>query len=239
MRNSLPGTAIWAEWPAINGRIMAKTDIPGARQFRIVILFAAAVAFAVLGIESIRHYLDYMHAVNNRSGQDIMRGVQQNATLTYWLFWSALAASGLLLAAPKSTVWIAYFLCLAILIEGVAQSFYLAGHGRLYQPLPAINYAMFDPKPISLASPHPGNFVDGLSHDAGHRRTTVNEGKIAAPKLIYVFGGSTTYDVGNTDGAGTGIRRRELRRPGLQLDGGAGAKPVRLPRRACFMRRLL
>jgi hypothetical protein len=49
---------------------MVKTHSPGARQFRIVILLAAAVAFAVLGVESIRHYLDYMHAVNNRGGQD-------------------------------------------------------------------------------------------------------------------------------------------------------------------------
>jgi len=180
--------------------MMAKTLNPGARQFRIVILVAAALAFAALGIESLRHYFDYVHAMNNRGGQDIMRGVQQRATLTYWLFWSALAASALLLAAPKSTVWIAYFLCVAITVEGAAQGFYLAGHGHLYQPLPAINYAMFDPNPVSLASPHPGNFVDGLSHDAGHRRTTVNEGKIADPRLIYVFGGSTTYDVANTDG---------------------------------------
>lgn len=178
---------------------MAKTHSPGARQFRSVILLAAAVAFAVLGVECIRHYLDYMHAVNNRGGRDIMRGVQQKATLTYWLFWSALAAAALLLAAPRSTVWAAYFLCLAILVEGAAQGFFLAGHGHLYQPLPAVNYAMFDPNPVSLASPHPGSFVDGLSHDADHRRTTVNEGKIADPKLIYVFGGSTTYDVGNRD----------------------------------------
>jgi hypothetical protein len=124
---------------------MAKTHSPGARQFRIVMLLAVAVAFAVLGVECIRHYLDYMHVVNNRGGQDIMRGVQQKATLTYWLFWSALAAAALLLAAPRSTVWVAYFLCLAILVEGAAQEFFLAGHGHLYQPLPAINYAMFDP----------------------------------------------------------------------------------------------
>ena len=169
------------------------------RFFRILILLAAAAAFAVFGIESIRHYLDYLHAVGERGGQDIMRGVQQKATLTYWLFWSALAALSLLLVASKRTAWVAYFLCLAILTEGAAQGFFVAGHGHLYQPLPAISYAMFDPNPVTLASPHPGTFVDGLSHDADHRRTTVNEGKVADPKLIYVFGGSTTYDVGNRD----------------------------------------
>jgi len=162
-------------------------------------LLAAGFALAVFGIESIRHYLDYVHAVGDRSSQDIMRGVQQRATLIYWLFWLGIAAAALLLAAPRNTLWFGYFLCLAILVEAVAQGFFFAGHGHLYQPLPAISYAMFDPNPVSLASPHPGNFIDGLSHDANHRRTTVNEGKIAEPKLIYVFGGSTTYDVGNRD----------------------------------------
>jgi hypothetical protein len=185
--------------PAINAYIMGNTQTPGFAQFRILILLAAAAAFAVFGIESIRHYLDYLHAVGERGGQDIMRGVQQKATLTYWLFWSALAALSLLLVASKRTAWVAYFLCLAILTEGAAQGFFVAGHGHLYQPLPAISYAMFDPNPVTLASPHPGTFVDGLSHDANHRRTTVNEGKVADPKLIYVFGGSTTYDVGNRD----------------------------------------
>lgn len=178
---------------------MAKTHIPGASQFRILVLLVAGAAFVALGVESIRHYLDYLHAVSDSSGQDIMRGVQQKATLIYWLFWSGVAAVALLLAASRNTVWVAYFLCLAILVEAIAQGSFLAAHGHLYQPLPAISYAMFDPDPVSLASPHPGNFVDGLSHDANHHRTTVNEGKVANPKLIYVFGGSTTYDVGNRD----------------------------------------
>jgi hypothetical protein len=178
---------------------MAKTYIPGASQFRILVLLMAGAAFVALGVESIRHYLDYLHAVSDHVGQDIMRGIQQKATLIYWLFWSGVAAAALLLAASRNTVWVAYFLCLALLVEAIAQGFFLAGRGRLYQPLPAISYAMFDPNPVSLASPHPGNFVDGLSHDANHHRTTVNEGKVADPKLIYVLGGSTTYDVGNRD----------------------------------------
>jgi lysophospholipase L1-like esterase len=47
--------------------------------------------------------------------------------------------------------------------------------------------------------PHPGAF-GGLSHDALHRRTTINENKASDAKAIYVFGGSTAYDVGNIDG---------------------------------------
>jgi hypothetical protein len=178
---------------------MAKTYVPGASQFRILVLLVAGAAFLALGVESIRHYLNYLHAVSDHTGQDIVRGAQQKATLIYWLFWLGLAAAALLLAASRNTVWVAYLLCLTILVEAVAQGFFLAGHGHLYQPLPAISYAMFDLNPVSLASPHPGNFVDGLSHDANHHRTTVNEGKVANPIMIYVFGGSTTYDVGNRD----------------------------------------
>jgi len=47
--------------------------------------------------------------------------------------------------------------------------------------------------------PRPGNFGFGISHDAEHRRTTINEGKVAEPRYIFVFGGSTAYDSGNRD----------------------------------------
>ena len=178
---------------------MAKTYIPGARQFRILVLLVAGAAFVTLGVESIRHYLDYLHAVNDRSGQDIMRGVQAegHADLLAVLV-GARGSSivvggtqehrvGCLLSVPDDP---GRGCCPRILSRRPRASLSAVACNQLCHVRSKSRFARLSPF---------RQFRDGLSHDANHRRTTVNEGKIAEPKLIYVFGGSTTYDVGNRD----------------------------------------
>ncbi len=123
---------------------------------------------------------------------------QRKATLAYlggWLLVSLLATTA---AFSRRTLIVSFYLVLLLSLEGASHVYYYLSTGAIYHPLSWKVIHQFDPHPLLVAIPHPNSF-GGVSHDDQNRRTTVNEGKIANPKLIYVFGGSTTYDIANAD----------------------------------------
>jgi len=170
----------------------------GAKHFRKLILIVAIGYFSVLGIECVHQYITCLQAVPTEDR--IFDGLQQRATLTYYIVWFGVAASALAAALFRRTVWLSSYLCLLLFAETVAYVYYIPTHRHLYHPPVLALYSRYDPHPFVIALPHPGVY-GAVTHDGNHRRTTLNEGKIAHPKLIYVFGGSTTYDFGNADTA--------------------------------------
>jgi hypothetical protein len=168
----------------------------GAKRFRKLILIIAASYFSVLAIQCAHQYISCLQAVPTDS--NIYNGLQQRATLTYYLFWLGIAALALGAASVRKTTWLSSYLCLLLAAETVAYVYYIATERHLYHPPVMALYSRFEPHPFVIAVPRPGVF-GGVTHDENHRRTTINERKVPHPKMIYVFGGSTTYDVGNVD----------------------------------------
>jgi len=167
----------------------------GARHFARLVQFLSATYFVVLSVVCIHQYYVYVTVASGAHGKGIYVGMQEWATLTYYLLWLAIsfvALSGFW----KRTVWLSFYLCLALIAETGAYVCFFASHLHLYSPIPARLYERFEPDPFVLALPRPGVFGPA-NHDSLRRRVTINEGKVPEPKLIYAFGGSTTY---GTDG---------------------------------------
>jgi hypothetical protein len=188
----------------------------GAKQFRRLILTVAAVYFVVLAVVSIKEYLAYLNIEMHRT-DDFYQGLHEWATLIYYSIWCAISLLTLVAALAKRTVWISFYICVVIFTETVSYTGFFATHLRLYQPPMRIFNGRFDPHPFVIAIPHPGVFA-GVTHDANHRRTTINEGKIVHARLIYVFGGSTTYDIGNTDANSWPSQLSRLLGPGFDVE---------------------
>lgn len=124
--------------------------------------------------------------------------LRRQADIIYLAFWMSLALSAGALAFRPRTAFVAFNLMLLICVEGAAQAYFYARNGFVYQPVSNVVIARFEPHPLLVGVPHPGRFGE-VSHDADHHRTTWNEGKRPTAKSIFTFGGSTTYDAGNTD----------------------------------------
>jgi lysophospholipase L1-like esterase len=170
----------------------------GAKQFRKLMLIVTAVYFVVLAVVCVNEYLSYLDHVTHK-GDRLFVGLHEWATLTYYFTWCMISLLALVVALPRRTVWISFYICVVIFAETVCYVYFFATRLHLYQAPSRSSQASFDPHPFVIALPHPGGGIDGVTHDANHHRTTINLGKVAHPRLIYVFGGSTTYDIGNTD----------------------------------------
>src|SRR5579863_4141046 len=168
----------------------------GALQFRKLIRSVSLGYFSVLSVQCVHQYISCLQAVPTQS--NVYNGLQQRATLTYYLLWLALAALALAAASFRRTTWLSFYLCLLLAAETVAYIAYIPIQRHLYHPPILSDYLRFEPNPFVIDIPRPGVF-GAVSHDQNHRRTTINEGKVPHPKLVYVFGGSTTYDWGNAD----------------------------------------
>jgi len=188
----------------------------GAKQFRRLLLTVAAAYFVVLAVVCIKEYFAYTKVMAENS-EDFYRGLREWATLTYYFIWCAISLLALVASLGKRTVWIAFYVCLVLFAETVSYVCFFATHLRLYQPPLRVLNARFEPHPFVIAIPNPGTFA-GVTHDANHRRTTINEGKLAHPRFIYVFGGSTAYDVGNTDANTWPSQLSRLLGPGFDVE---------------------
>jgi len=167
----------------------------GERHFKRILWSLSTTYFVLLTGACIHQYYRYVAVASGAQGKGVYVGMQEWATLTYYLFW--LAISFLALSAFWArAVWLSFYLCVALIAETAAYGYFFAGHLHLYSPVPAVLYERFETDPFVLALPRPGVFGPA-NHDSLHRRVTVNDGKVAEPKLIYAFGGSTTY---GTDG---------------------------------------
>jgi hypothetical protein len=124
--------------------------------------------------------------------------LQRRAALIYIASWALVALLAAIAACARRTLYFSYCLTLALCLEGASHLYFYLANGMIYHPPSSLVIHQFDPHPLLVGIPHPNNF-GGVSHDSQHRRTTVNEGKIANPKRIFVFGGSSTYDIVNAD----------------------------------------
>jgi hypothetical protein len=201
---------------------MSPYDLPpdtaaavGARHFRKLILIVAAIYFSVLAPQCLHQYITCLQAVPTEA--NVYNGLQQRATLTYYLLWFGVAALALAAASFRRTVWLSFYLCLLLAAETVAYIYYIPTQRHLYHPPILVDYLRFEPNPFVIAVPRPGVF-GAVSHDQNHRRTTINEGKVPHPKLVYVFGGSTTYDWGNADADTWPTRLSQLLGPDFAVE---------------------
>jgi hypothetical protein len=164
----------------------------GARILRHLLIGLSGTIFLTLALAAA-----YIH-LRALSPGDIYAGYNHGATLTYLLFWSAAALLALLAALPRRWAFLSFYVLLLIAAEGMSQVYYHLAKGKFYRPIPIELFDRYDPHPLLVGIPRPGRYGE-ISHDAMHHRTTVNLGKAADAKPIYLFGGSTTYDVGIGD----------------------------------------
>jgi lysophospholipase L1-like esterase len=123
------------------------------------------------------------------------------ANVRYELLWLAISAAAVALALlTRSLAWAYAPLCLIGIEAGSHVVHWLVAGGR-YHPLPPEIRDRFEPHPLTVGRPRPGVYGP-FTHTAERRRLTVNEGKDADARRVFVFGGSTTYDAGVND-AGT------------------------------------
>ena len=131
-------------------------------------------------------------------GGDIYSELQRGASELYLLVWMGIALAGALATLRRKTRIVSYMLTFLVLLECLAQLYYIKVNHRPYHPYARVILDRFEPNPRLGAIPRPSAF-GGISHDAMHRRTTINEGKAANAKPVYIFGGSSAYDVGVAD----------------------------------------
>ena len=175
------------------------TEARGIREFRMLVLFFSSLYAGILTVACGNELVIYLRAVA-RSDEIPGKGLQEQATLTYYVVWLLVAALGLVLALRKSTSWMALYVDLLIIGEFCAHGYFAATHRHLYRPTPPALYDRFDPHPFVIASPRPNLVIyPGYTHDSDGHRTTVNKDKHPDARSIFVFGGSTTYDA-NPDG---------------------------------------
>ncbi len=173
---------------------------PGARHFHRIVRALAIVCVVATGIGAVSSYVVYRQKLLDvASGQDIYAGVKQLTSLIYYCIWFAISTLALAATFLKRWPMLALYPLLAVLIEGATFTYYFAQQHRMFVAPPRILLDRFDPQPYLQVAAHPGSFDIGVTHDSEGRRTTINEGKVADPRYIYVFGGSTVYDVGNVD----------------------------------------
>ncbi len=175
-------------------------ETAGAHRLQQLIRGLALAWLIIMLIASIASYVNYQHKLEvAASVRNPYAAIQQWPTLLYYMIWFAVGLPAFAATFQRRFPLLPFYLLLPVIVEVAAFLMYFAAYRHLYQPTPRILLERFDSHPIFVAVPHPGDLGFGISHDADHRRTTVNAGKVANPRTIYVFGGSTTYDTGNTD----------------------------------------
>jgi hypothetical protein len=166
--------------------------LKGEKRARQILRALLLIAFAALAGLAIFVYLKQPRMASSAWARP--------ADLVYLSLWTAIAAIGVLATLRSRWSGVAFAAILLLTAEGVAQLYvYHRDHSR-YQPNVMSNWSAFEPHPLLVATPRVGTFY-GIVHTAQHRRRTINEAKVANPKYIYVFGGSTVYDIAiNDDG---------------------------------------
>jgi hypothetical protein len=171
---------------------MTALEAAGERHLRALLFVLHLLAFAAIGAAAL--YVQFFWP----RGHDVYSDLQQGASLTYLCVWMGVALVGAVATRWRKTRAVSIAVSVLILLECLSQLYFYSANHRFYHPWARSILDRFEPHPILLGIPHPGAF-GGLSHDDMHRRTTINEGKAADARLIYLFGGSSTYDIGNID----------------------------------------
>jgi hypothetical protein len=164
--------------------------VPGERIVRLLLLVLFGLSLAVLAAIALyifqkRPHIDY--SATNRL-----------ADLTYLETWLAILATGALACLWRRGLVIGFAVFLLLIAEAGAQIYVYVSTGGTYQPEPLPSEQKFEPHPLLVGVPKPGSFA-GIVHDSHHRRRTDNPGKAADARVIFTYGGSTTYDLANND----------------------------------------
>ncbi len=175
---------------------MSKSTAAGAAPPLKIVRIVALVFVLALALAAILAYAGKPAAP---SGGDLYAGLRHQASVTYYVVWLIVSLIAFLASLQRRSLLLPLVFLVPVLLEGISYASYFASHQRPYVPAPPILSTRFDPHPNLIAVPRPGNFGVGITHDSDGHRTTVNEAKAADPRLIYVFGGSATYGVGNVD----------------------------------------
>ncbi|HEX7200642.1 MAG TPA: hypothetical protein VF213_14250, partial [Dongiaceae bacterium] len=166
----------------------------GERWFQRILLGACLLVLALLGVVAL--YLLQLPAPANK----IYFELERQASLVYLGFWASIALLGALLALVRRLQFLSLYVLLLIAAEGAAHVYFYEHNSYFYQPISPVLLTRFEPHPLLVGIPHPGSFGP-VSHGEDHRRTNWNRGKAPDASLIFAFGGSTTYDIGNADDA--------------------------------------
>ncbi|MBX3502378.1 MAG: hypothetical protein KF889_23290 [Alphaproteobacteria bacterium] len=164
-------------------------------RFLRVVAVAIALASAVLCALA----LAYTLFVKAPDLEDPFAQAHRHANIRYELLWLGISASAVALALlTRSLAWAYAPLCLIGLEAGGHVVHWLVA-GNRYHPLPPEIRDRFEPHPLTVGAPRPGVYGP-FTHTSERRRLTINQAKAADARRVFVFGGSTTYDAGVTDG---------------------------------------
>ncbi len=159
------------------------------RMIAVVIAAAATIFCVVAAVHTLRKATD---------PEDPFAEAHRAAELRYELVWLGISATSVVLARfTRSLAWAYAPLCVLGLEAGGHVVHWLVAGGR-YHPLPREVRERFEPHPLLVGVPRPGVYGP-FTHTAQHRRLTINQGKTADARRVFVFGGSTTYDAGVRD----------------------------------------
>ena len=179
---------------------MAGAVSPGARHFHRIVRTLALICAVAYGIGVVASYVVYLQKLDEvATGRDIYARVKQFTSLTYYSIWFLVSLVAVAATFQKRYPMLPLYPLLAVLIEVSTFSYYAATSHRLFVAPAGILLERFDLQPYLQVAAHPGDLGMGVTHDSEGRRTTINAGKVASPRYVYVFGGSTTYDIGVVD----------------------------------------
>ncbi len=162
----------------------------GRKILRRLFLLLFVLVFLLLGALTVFVFLKKPHIDYSATNRP--------ADLIYFATWLVILMAGIVACLWRRGLPIAFAVFLLLLAEAGAQAYVFETTGAIYQPEPPPAEQKFEPHPLLVGIPRPGNFA-GLVQDANHRRRTDNPDKAANARVIFAFGGSTTYDLANND----------------------------------------
>lgn len=118
--------------------------------------------------------------------------------LYYDLVWITITMTGIVLTRKRSYKKVLFAIVLLLVLELSAQGIFIAVTGNFYNPGSPLRELRFQPHPLLQGIPRPGTY-ERYGHDDKHQRITINENKEKNANVIFLYGGSSTYDLGVGD----------------------------------------
>jgi hypothetical protein len=165
-----------------------------------VVRFLRMVAVSIAAASALLCVLALIYTlfVKAPDAEDPFAQAHRAASIRYELVWLGISAAAVAVALlTRSLAWAYAPLCLIGLEAGGHLVHGLVAGGRFHPQPPEIR-ERFEPHPLLVGVPRPGVYGP-FTHTPERRRLTINEGKDANARRVFVFGGSTTYDAGVGD----------------------------------------
>jgi lysophospholipase L1-like esterase len=165
-----------------------------------VVRFLRMVAVSIASVSAVLCAIALVYTLFFKAPdpEDPFAAAHRIANIRYELLWLGISAAAVASALlTRSLAWAYLPLCLIGFEAGGHVVHWLVAGGR-YHPLPPEIRDRFERHPLTVGMPRPGVYGP-FTHTREGRRLTINEGKEANARRIFVFGGSTTYDAGVND----------------------------------------